>query len=103
MYVTGYYSGTVIFDSNPPVQLTSAGSSDVIIGRVNNTTGNWTWVKSVGSSGADRGLGIASNNDYWLLAVGYLGGFPFGSWIDRDMNWNICYDSMNLMKIHTGV
>lgn len=59
VYTTGYYSGTVDFDPGAGVSnLTSAGSSDIFISKIDGS-GNLVWAKSIGGGGADSPMAIA--------------------------------------------
>jgi len=52
---TGYFSGTVDFDPGPGVfNLTSAGSNDVFISRL-DASGHFVWAVRFGGAGDDRG------------------------------------------------
>ncbi len=52
LYVSGQFEGTVIFDST---SLTSAGSRDLFVARVNAATGSVDWAQRFGGSGMDLG------------------------------------------------
>ncbi|GAB3171676.1 SBBP repeat-containing protein [Telluribacter humicola] len=63
IYITGYISGTATFGSQ---SLTSAGSSDIFIGKY-NSNGEVQWVRSAGGTGGDQGTDVAvdkSGNPY---------------------------------------
>lgn len=57
-YVTGYFNSTADFDmSAGTANLTSAGGADIFLVKY-NTGGSFQWVKQIGSTGNDRGLGL---------------------------------------------
>ena len=61
VYTTGYYTGTVDFDPGPGVSnLTSAGSSDIFMSKL-DANGNLVWAKSVGGTGGDSPMAIATD------------------------------------------
>jgi hypothetical protein len=65
IYSTGYFTGTVDFDPGPNVfNLTSNGSGDIFVSKL-DVAGELKWAISLGSTGADQGIGIAldSAND----------------------------------------
>ena len=53
-YATGYFTGIVSFGNTT---LTSAGSTDIFVVKI-NSQGNYVWAKKLGGSGSDRGLSI---------------------------------------------
>ena len=72
VYVTGYFSGTVDFDSGSGVfNLTSAGEGDVFVAKY-SADGALVWAKSMGGEGTDKGLDIALADDGSLLVTGYF-------------------------------
>lgn len=57
-YVTGYFNSTADFDmSAGTTNLTSAGGADIFLVKY-NSGGTFQWVKQIGSTGNDRGLGL---------------------------------------------
>lgn len=61
VYTTGYYTGTVDFDPGAGVSnLTSAGSSDIFMSKL-DANGNLVWAKSVGGTGGDSPMAIATD------------------------------------------
>ncbi len=70
-YLTGYFNGTVNFDPAGNYPLQSKGSTDAYLARF-DTSGNLTWAKNMGGTGADQGLGVAT--DPWgnAYATGYI-------------------------------
>ncbi|MCC6383869.1 MAG: hypothetical protein LC117_06740 [Bacteroidia bacterium] len=55
VYVTGYFSGTIDFDPGASIyNLTSAGSVDVFISKL-NTSGNFVWAEQLGGPSIDYG------------------------------------------------
>jgi len=66
IYTTGVYQGTADFDPGiSTTNLTSAGSSDIFITKL-DSSGNFVWAKSMGGAGDDFGKGIVldSGNVY---------------------------------------
>lgn len=58
LYVSGYFTGTVDFDSGPGTSnLISEGSTDIFILRM-DASGSLEWVRKMGGPGADRGNSI---------------------------------------------
>lgn len=71
VYITGYYIGTVDFDSGPPFHyLSSEGAEDVFISKL-NSSGNFVWAKSIGSNMEDFGNCITVNNIGNVYLTGY--------------------------------
>ena len=67
-YATGYFTGTATFGS---FSLTSSGSTDIYIVKI-NSQGGYDWAKKAGGSGSDRGLSIALDLNGSLLVTGYF-------------------------------
>jgi len=97
-YVTGYFWGTSTFG---PFTLTSSGSWDIFVAKI-DTAGNWEWVTQAGGSSGDKGYGITIDNSGYSYVTGYFGDTAtFGSYsitssggedifvakIDADGNW----------------
>jgi hypothetical protein len=64
VYVTGFFNNTATFGSTI---LTSIGSDDIFIAKLDGSTGTWEWAKQAGSTDSDQGLGIdvdAEGNSY---------------------------------------
>lgn len=81
IYVTGYFSGTVDFDPNASVtSLTSAGNNDIFILKL-DASGNFIWVKKMGSTNTDRALAVSSDmsNNIYLTGM-------FTNTVDFDPN-----------------
>jgi gliding motility-associated-like protein len=74
VFCTGYFSGTVDFDSSPAIaNLTSAGQKDVYVVRY-DLAGNYVCSFSAGSTGNDIGTTIlSSSNDQIYLAGEFAG------------------------------
>lgn len=78
VFFTGFYSGSIIFPGNPA--LTSAGAGDIMIGRYSPDNNTFVWSVSAGSTGEDRGYGIASNGRGSIYIAGYYSAnMSFGS------------------------
>jgi large repetitive protein len=69
VYTTGYFQGTVDFDSGTGTfNLTSAGSGDIFVEKL-DVNGNFVWAKNMGGTGSDEGYSItvdASGNVYTM-------------------------------------
>ena len=62
VYTTGSFYNTVDFDPNIGIfNLTSAGSKDVFILKL-NSSGAFVWVKRIGGTGEDIGFGISNDS-----------------------------------------
>ncbi len=73
VYTTGSYFGTVDFDSEAGVfNLTSAGSHDIFVSKL-NSGGNFVWAKSMGGVDGDYGNGIAVDSSGNVYTTGYFG------------------------------
>ena len=58
-YTTGYFYGTVDFDPGDGIKpMTSAGDADIFILKL-NAAGIFVWAQRFGSTGEDKGMGIA--------------------------------------------
>lgn len=63
IYITGQFESTVDFDPDGGTfNLTSAGSSDVFVTKL-NTNGNFIWAKKVGGTGNEGSVDIALKNN----------------------------------------
>ena len=75
VYVTGYYSGTIIIGSTT---LTNAGGTDAFVTKY-NTSGTVQWAKSIGGTSSDSGNGIATDSSGNVYVTGrYNGTANFG-------------------------
>ncbi|MAG56193.1 MAG: hypothetical protein CMJ83_07885 [Planctomycetes bacterium] len=73
VYTTGHFWGTADFDPGVGVfSLTSLGVDDVFVLKL-DTAGNFVWVGQMGSTGSDRGRGIAVNGSD-VHTTGYFSG-----------------------------
>jgi hypothetical protein len=78
VYITGQFMNTTDFDPGPGVfNLSSNGNFDIFVCKL-NASGNFIWARSMGQSGIDGGLSIASGN-----AAVYVAG-RFTNTIDID-------------------
>ncbi|MBK8618544.1 MAG: SBBP repeat-containing protein [Anaerolineales bacterium] len=71
IYITGYFKSTVDFDPGAGTSnLTSMGSGDVFISKLDNT-GDFVWARSMGKTGYDQGMGITvdSNGNVYTTGV----------------------------------
>jgi hypothetical protein len=75
IYTTGYFNGTVDFNSGAGVnQLVSAGSADIFLLK-SNDSGNYVWSQSMGGTLHDRGDALAVDN----LGIIYVTGIFTGT------------------------
>ncbi|MFZ2905385.1 MAG: gliding motility-associated C-terminal domain-containing protein [Cyclobacteriaceae bacterium] len=75
VFVTGFYANTVDFDPDAPsFNLTSSGGNDIFISQF-DINGNFSWARSIGGTGDDRGFGIATNG----IGDVYVSGFFTGT------------------------
>ncbi len=76
VYVTGHFNETASFG---PINLTSAGESDIFIAKL-TSAGNWGGAVRAGGTEADRGFRIAVESAYAIYVAGYFSGIAgFGS------------------------
>lgn len=74
IFSTGSETGTVAFDpGNGIFTISSAGDKDIFISKL-NSSGNFVWVKSLGSRAEDSGLGIAVDISGNVYFTGYFNG-----------------------------
>jgi hypothetical protein len=74
VYTTGFFQGTV--DFNPGVgvsNLTATGSWDIFVQKL-DTSGNFLWAKSFGSTNFDRGFSITVDDTGNAYTIGYFQG-----------------------------
>lgn len=74
LWCTGAFSNTVDFDFPNGFNLTSAGSSDIFVGRYNANSGAMICVERAGASGLDQGSSIAFVNNTSAVYTGYFSG-----------------------------
>lgn len=75
-YATGYFTGTATFGS---FSLTSSGSSDIFITKI-NSNGGYVWAIKAGGTSTDRGLSIETDAAGNVYVTGfYNGSATFGS------------------------
>lgn len=73
-YVAGHYSGTADFDPGAGTEnLTSAGSQDAFIAKL-NTTGDYVWAKSLGGTDNDQALSISVDGTGYVYTSGTFSG-----------------------------
>src|SRR5262249_32598828 len=71
--VTGAFQGTEYFDG--VTGITSAGlSEDIYVAKLAGATGSYQWVRTFGSTGSDRGYGVAVDGGGNVLLTGYFAG-----------------------------
>ncbi len=75
-FITGYFSETISIGST---QLSSSGSRDIFIAKI-NSNGNVQWAKKAGGNGDDKGLGISlDRNGNIYIAGSFTHSASFGS------------------------
>ena len=81
VYTTGYFFGTTDFDPNTGVvNLTSAGSSDIFVSKL-DASGNFVWAKAMGGIGYDESRSIAVDASSNVYTTG-----NFSNTVDFDPN-----------------
>ncbi|WYL99987.1 MAG: DUF4347 domain-containing protein [Gloeotrichia echinulata CP02] len=74
VYTTGYFVETADFDPGAgTANLTSAGSQDIFISKL-NSDGSFAWAKKLGGSSLDQGQGIAVDSGGNVYTTGYFFG-----------------------------
>lgn len=79
VYVTGYYTGTTDFDPGPGTYTvacttsTPSGNADMFVSKF-DPSGNFVWVKTIGSTGDDQGLDLTIDaaGDVCITGVFYF-------------------------------
>ena len=69
-FITGEFQGTASFGTTT---LTSAGSNDVFVAKL-NADGEYEWAKKAGGSGGDIGISISALADGSSFITGSFGG-----------------------------
>jgi hypothetical protein len=70
VYTTGYFKSTADFDPDAGTQdLTSAGSDDVFVSKL-NSSGDYVWAKKFGGGGIDNGLSVAVDSSGNVYTTG---------------------------------
>ncbi len=69
-YATGYFTGSASFGN---ITLTSSGSSDIFITKI-NSSGNYVWAIKAGGSATDRGLSIQTDSAGNVYVTGFFNG-----------------------------
>ena len=74
IYTTGYFAETGDFDPGVGTQgLTSSGSDDVFVSKL-NSSGGFEWAIKFGGDGMDWGLSVAVDSSGNVYTTGYFGG-----------------------------
>lgn len=75
VYLTGCYFGTIDFDpsSTGTFNLSSSGAADIFIQKL-DSSGNFLWARSMGSSGDDQGFALALDDSNNVYTSGYFEG-----------------------------
>ncbi len=75
VYSTGYFNGTADFDPGADsYNLTSAGSTDIYISKLDSSTGVFVWAKQMGGTGADYGRSARVDSSGSVYTAGYFTG-----------------------------
>jgi hypothetical protein len=74
VYVTGSIQGTLTFLTDPSKNLTSAGSNDVALLKLQATTGNPVWTKRFGDAQSQSGYKVAVDATDDVVITGSFGG-----------------------------
>lgn len=90
--ITGYFSGTVNFNTSGTTNLTSGGNKDIFVLKLNNS-GNYVWAKSYGAAKNERGRDIAVDSDNNVYVTGDLNSVVvyFGSFGISGYGQNSCF------------
>ncbi len=76
VYTTGHFGGTVDFDpaaGSPAALLTSAGSADIFISKL-DADGNHVWVRQIGGPGAEAAASVAVDPEGNVYTLGVFEG-----------------------------
>lgn len=73
VYVTGSFQGIVDFDPGAPEKQLKARDNDAFVLKL-DSTGSFVWVRPIGSSGDDRGMGLALAPGGGVHAAGHFQG-----------------------------
>src|SRR5207249_239145 len=77
LFVTGQFGSTVDFDPGPGIfNVTSIGGGDIFVAKFDNS-GDFVWVRTLGSGHVDSGLGIAVDSADDVYVTGEYGGELF--------------------------
>ena len=72
VYITGHFMGTVDFDPGPDIyNKTSEGIRDIFVSKL-NSNGDFVWVKTMGGTSSDEGLGIVVDTSGEIYTTGYF-------------------------------
>jgi hypothetical protein len=71
VYTTGYFSGTADFDPDGVANITSSGSNDVFIQKM-DSSGNFLWAKTFGGVNDDRGYSICVDDLGNVYTIGFF-------------------------------
>ncbi len=77
--ITGYYSGTIVFGTSPPL-VSVSGSDDIFVAKI-SASGIFVWGTSAGgATSSDEGIGVSAMSDGSAIVVGtFEGPATFGS------------------------
>lgn len=81
VYTTGYFNGTVDFDPNAGNFDLTSSANDIFVSKL-DSSGNFLYAKSIGSSGSDIALSIVNDAAGNVYFAGYFSGMT----IDFDPN-----------------
>jgi|GEM_PF-2831703 len=98
VYITGGFQGTVDFDADAAVaNLTSAGSNDFFVVRINDNN-SFSWVRQIGGAGSDVGYAIAIDRDQnVLVAAHYVGAVDADP--SADVDTKIPFGGLDMMVV----
>jgi hypothetical protein len=73
VYTTGFFNGTADFNPDPVLkeELTVAGGSDIFVSKL-DSNGHYLWARHFGSTGFDRGYGIAVDKGGHVFTTGFF-------------------------------
>ncbi len=71
IYITGYFIGTAVFDTEEPTELISRRSADILVAKL-DSFGNWQWAKRAGGDTNNQGWGIALDDHGNCYITGFF-------------------------------
>ncbi len=75
LFISGSFAGTCDFDPGPAINTLSSigGSADIFVSKL-NTSGNFLWAKSMGSTGTEYGNSLALDASGNIYTAGFFDG-----------------------------
>jgi hypothetical protein len=105
IFTTGYFHGTVDFDSSEATDehtSTSNGGEDIFITKL-NADGTYGWTKTLGGSSSDYGYSIATDSDGNVFATGnFYGTVDFDSLTGEDSHTSNGSNDIFIMKLNAS-